>query len=92
MPPSQWPRPGVEAKPGACGVGANSTLSTTADFVGSSICDQAAITIMMCAALPVTMFWITSAWSSAAVLRMAGLRGQADVVVERRAALPRCSA
>ena len=58
---------GADAKPGACGGGANSTLSTTADLVGSSICDQAAITIMMCAALPVTRVWITSAWSSAAV-------------------------
>ena len=44
-----------------------STLSITADLSGSSICDHAETTTMICAALPVSMFWITSAWSSEAV-------------------------
>ena len=57
----------LSENPGACGVGANSTLSMTADLSGSSICDHAETTAMMCAALPVAMFWITSAWSSDAV-------------------------
>ena len=55
------PSVGACLPPGPCGRTATFILPTTADLVGSSICDQAAITGVACAALPVTSAWITCA-------------------------------